>query len=201
MPLGRLPEHLACETDRCRAACRDSLANLLRGIQDRRRWRRSRGDTQGCASLPERTRPVRIRSVAMALPASWISRCVPPCPAMRPTPVSGSENRASSAATIMSQVSASSKPPPTAWPRTAATIGLRARAMRSNSVSQSASTASVAVSLSTSRRSAPTEKKRSVPARTITLTLSSFSASRTAPWRASISSTESGFPRLGTPVI
>lgn len=45
--------------------------------------------------------------------------------------VSGSANRAHSAATIMSHIMASSQPPPIAWPDTAAIVGLRAEAMRS----------------------------------------------------------------------
>ena len=52
------------------------------------------------------------------------SRCMPPAPAARPTRGSGRANVALSDATMMSQASAISKPPPMATPLTAAITGL-----------------------------------------------------------------------------
>ena len=76
-------------------------------------------------------RPVRISSIARALPIARVSRCVPPAPGMTPSRISGWPNVASSPATIMSQVIASSQPPPRANPRTAAMSGRPTAASRS----------------------------------------------------------------------
>ena len=96
------------------------------------------------ATRPERSasaasimRPVRIMSIALALPTARVSRCVPPMPGMTPSLISGWPNFALSAAMMMSHCIASSQPPPSAKPATAATIGLRARAMRSQSPAKS----------------------------------------------------------------
>ena len=75
-------------------------------------------------------RPVRISSIALALPIARVSRCVPPAPGMTPSLISGWPNWASSPATIMSQTIASSQPPPSAKPRTAAMSGVRMAAIR-----------------------------------------------------------------------
>ena len=73
-------------------------------------------------------------AASMSSPVSATSRAresgsrvpsrVPPPPAIRPRLTSGSPNRAVSAATTRSQANASSKPPPTAAPFTAAITGL-----------------------------------------------------------------------------
>ena len=70
-------------------------------------------------------RPVRIMSIAFALPTARGSRCVPPAPGMTPSLISGWPNFAVSAAITMSHSIASSQPPPSAKPATAAMIGLR----------------------------------------------------------------------------
>jgi hypothetical protein len=56
-------------------------------------------------------------------------RCVPPAPGSIASLTSGSAKRADSAASTMSQASASSQPPPNAKPATAAMTGLRTRRM------------------------------------------------------------------------
>ena len=56
---------------------------------------------------------------------------MPPAPGMTPSLISGWPNLAVSAAMMMSHIMASSQPPPSAKPATAATIGLRRSATRS----------------------------------------------------------------------
>ena len=82
-------------------------------------------------------RPVRFRSIAFALPTARVSRCVPPMPGMTPSLISGWPNFALSAAMIMSHIIASSQPPPSAKPATAAITGLRMRATRSQFAAKS----------------------------------------------------------------
>ena len=84
------------------------------------------------ATRPERSassasimRPVRHISMALALPMSRVRRCVPPMPGMTPSLISGWPNLALSAAMMKSHIMASSQPPPSAKPATAAIIGLR----------------------------------------------------------------------------
>ena len=84
------------------------------------------------ASVASIMRPVRHISMALALPTWRISRCVPPEPGMTPSLISGWPNLAVSAAMMMSHIMASSQPPPSAKPATAATTGLRQRATRSH---------------------------------------------------------------------
>ena len=62
-------------------------------------------------------------SIARAFPIARVRRWVPPAPGMTPSRISGWPKLASSAATIMSQAIASSQPPPSAKPRTAAMSG------------------------------------------------------------------------------
>src|SRR6266581_63822 len=58
--------------------------------------------------------PVRTVSMAAYLPAVRGHRCVPPAPGMMPRLISGWPKRAESPAMIMSHISASSHPPPSA---------------------------------------------------------------------------------------
>ena len=66
------------------------------------------------ASSASTSLPVRIMSIALALPTSLVSRCVPPMPGMTPRVISGCPNLALSAAMIRSHIIASSHPPPSA---------------------------------------------------------------------------------------
>ena len=77
------------------------------------------------ASAASIMRPVRHISIAFALPTARVSRCVPPAPGMTPSLISGWPNLALSAARMKSHIIASSQPPPSAKPATAAIIGLR----------------------------------------------------------------------------
>ena len=61
-----------------------------------------------------KSRPVSTYSIARCLPITRASRWVPPPPGMIPRVISGWPKRAVSEATIMSQASASSQPPPSA---------------------------------------------------------------------------------------
>ena len=80
------------------------------------------------ASAAPTNRPVKISSLARLGPISRVSRWVPPAPGMMPSLISGWPSIASSAAIRMSAHSASSQPPPSAYPLIAATTGLRIRA-------------------------------------------------------------------------
>ena len=84
------------------------------------------------ASAASMVRPVRHRSIALDLPTMRVRRWLPPRPGMMPRVISGWPNLAVSAAMMKSQASASSQPPPRAWPATAAMMGFLMRAMRSN---------------------------------------------------------------------
>ena len=68
-------------------------------------------------------RAVRTRSIALALPTARGRRCVPPAPGMMPSLISGWPNFALSAAMTMSHIIATSQPPPSAKPATAAITG------------------------------------------------------------------------------
>ena len=70
-------------------------------------------------------RPVSARSIALLLPTARGRRWVPPAPGMMPSLTSGWPKRALSAAMIRSQAIATSQPPPSAKPATAAITGLR----------------------------------------------------------------------------
>ena len=70
-------------------------------------------------------RPVSAMSMALALPTARGRRCVPPAPGMMPSLISGWPNFALSAAMMKSHIIASSQPPPSAKPLTAAITGLR----------------------------------------------------------------------------
>ena len=108
-------------------------------------------------------RPVRIISIALALPTARVSRCVPPMPGMTPSLISGWPNLALSAAMMMSHIMASSQPPPSAKPATAATTGLRARAASSQSPAKLPIKASLKVLSAISLMSAPAAKAFSLP--------------------------------------
>ena len=93
--------------------------------------RRATTRPQRSASAASIMRPVRHISIAFDLPTKRVRRCVPPAPGMTPSLISGWPNLAVSAAMMKSHIIASSQPPPSAKPATAAMIGLRQRVMRS----------------------------------------------------------------------
>ena len=108
-------------------------------------------------------RPVRQRSIALALPTARVRRCVPPMPGMTPSLISGWPNFALSAAMMRSHCMASSQPPPSAKPATAAITGLRARATRSQFATKSPRNASRNDLSAISLMSAPAAKAFSDP--------------------------------------
>ena len=78
-----------------------------------------------------------VTSVAIVLPTARVSRWVPPEPGMMPRLISGWPNFAVSAARIMSHIIASSQPPPSAKPATAAITGVFTRRMVSHRLMKS----------------------------------------------------------------
>ena len=73
----------------------------------------------------------------MDLPTARVNRCEPPAPGGTPRVISGWPNFAVSAQTIRSHIIASSQPPPSANPATAATTGLRTRRTASHGAMKS----------------------------------------------------------------
>ena len=69
----------------------------------------------------------RIRVDDWSADDAWRGRCDPPAPGITPRLISGWPNRAVSAARMKSHIIASSHPPPSANPATAAMTGLRVR--------------------------------------------------------------------------
>ena len=84
------------------------------------------------ASSAPTKRPVKMSSFAREGPTSRGSRWVPPAPGMMPSRISGWPSLALSPATRRSQHRASSQPPPSAKPVTAAMTGLGMRATAVN---------------------------------------------------------------------
>ena len=74
--------------------------------------------------------PEKISSLALATPTRRGRRWVPEKPGVMPRPTSGWPNLAFSEARMMSQLSASSQPPPRAKPLTAAMVGNSSFSMR-----------------------------------------------------------------------
>ncbi len=96
---------------------------------------RHRRGSRGRSGAPRRRRssPRRARvSIARPFPTSLGSRCVPANPGVSPSFTSGWPNFAVSAASRTVQAMASSQPPPSAKPLTAAMTGLPRCSMRSN---------------------------------------------------------------------
>ena len=74
--------------------------------------------------------PEKISSLALAVPTRRGRRWVPEKPGVMPRPTSGWPNLAFSEARMMSQLMASSQPPPRAKPLTAAMVGISSFSMR-----------------------------------------------------------------------
>ncbi|MNT42282.1 hypothetical protein D3C72_1786990 [compost metagenome] len=83
------------------------------------------------ASIASIMRPVNAMSMAFDLPTARGKRCVPPAPGITPSLISGWPNLAVSDAMMKSHIIASSQPPPSAKPLTAAITGLRMERMAS----------------------------------------------------------------------
>ena len=150
---------------RSRAAPSVSAAGTTRVTKPRR-----------SASAAPTRRPVSTSSIARALPTARARRWVPPAPGMIPRLISGWPKVASSAATSMSQAMASSAPPPSAKPRTAAIVGVATAATRSQPRSPGEAARLAGVCAASSATSAPAAKAR-VPAPVITIAPQDGSAS------------------------
>ncbi|CFR82467.1 Uncharacterised protein [Mycobacterium tuberculosis] len=107
------------------------------------------------ASAASMVRPVRMRSIALALPIARVSRWEPPMPGSTPSFISGCPNFAVSAAISTSHIIASSQPPPSAYPATAAIVGVRTAASLPQVAKKSAVNASANVRSAISLMSAP----------------------------------------------
>ena len=138
------------------------------------------------ASSDPTWRPVRMRSLARLGPTSRVSRWVPPPPGMMPSRISGWPNLARVEANRTSQARASSQPPPSAYPLTAATTmrGMAASASRASTNRPPMRAASTGPPNSVI--SAPAAKMRSPPVTTTAPGGSARSASAAA--RSSVSS-------------
>ena len=77
-----------------------------------------------CAVSASMGSPTNTISFALLIPMARAKRYIPPAPGNTPIFISGTPNRALSDATIKSQASANSHPPPKASPFTAAITGL-----------------------------------------------------------------------------
>ena len=127
------------------------------------------------ASSPETPRPVRIKSSARPWPIMRGRRTVPRSISGTPKRRLNTPNIASRAAMRRSHHNASSSPPATAWPSTAAITGL----LNCNHVGpigpEPFSSSAVLRPSATSRRSAPAQKLPPTPVRTAAQSVSSAS--------------------------
>ena len=78
--------------DRRQSHAGDGLGDLHRLLHQARRRHDARDEPARSASAASIIRPVRIRSIALALPTARVSRCVPPKPGMTPSLISGWPN-------------------------------------------------------------------------------------------------------------
>nr|WP_293768326.1 hypothetical protein [Sporichthya sp.] len=110
-------------------------------------------------------RPENSRSLALAGPTSRGSRWVPPAPGMTPSNISGNPSWAFSAHTRKSAHSASSHPPPNAYPVIAAMtgLGMSATALKQACKRTERFAMSVGEMSTISLMSAPAAKTRSPP--------------------------------------
>ncbi len=130
--------------------------------------------------------PVSTISIALYLPIARVSRWVPPAPGITPRLISGCPNFADSEARMISHVIASSQPPPSANPPTAAMIGFLIFRIRSQRANWSLCSISIADASAISLMSAPAAKTLSLPVRTIQRTSISLSSSSSAVTSSSI---------------
>ena len=101
--------------------------------------------------------------MALALPIARVSRCEPPMPGSTPSLISGWPNFAVSAAISRSHIIASSQPPPSAYPATAAMVGVRVAANLPHGAKKSAAKTSANDSSAISLMSAPAANAFSLP--------------------------------------
>mmetsp|Transcript_12457 Transcript_12457/g.50101 ORF Transcript_12457/g.50101 Transcript_12457/m.50101 type:complete len:241 (-) Transcript_12457:150-872(-) len=141
--------------------------------------------------------PVRHISIALDLPTARTSRCVPPAPGMMPRLISGWPNLALAPATMRSHIIASSQPPPSAKPLTAAMMGFFNLATSPQSPRRSFVYVSGYVRPAISLMSAPAAKAFSEPVRTIAPTAASWSKALAAALTSATSGEESALSAFG----
>ena len=121
---------------------------------------------EASASAAPIIRPVRHISIAFALPIARVNRCDPPMPGVTASLISGWPNFAPSPAIMKSAIIASSHPPPSAKPFTAAIHGLRVAVIRSYPAKKFAPYISANDWLCISLISAPAANAFSLPVKT-----------------------------------
>ncbi len=208
-PMGFSSSATACSTSRsaiCLRCTRDrsgrsepeaSSAARLRATSSRMGLGTTSSTRPSRRALDGRTDlPVRMRSSASAIPISRGSRCVPPAPGMSPSCTSGCPSCVfrSSLATRYVHASATSRPPPSAGPWMAATIGLRfpsssSRAMACCPPLESASASSRVLIRWSICTSAPAMNPSGLPlAKTMEVIAGSSAARRSnsssSPWKS-----------------
>ena len=141
--------------------------------------------------------PVKESSLARAMPIKRGSLWLSPQPGRMPTRACVSANFARLEAMIMSQARASSKPPVTAWPLTAAMMGPSKDAIASTTPLWAPSVIRSASLCPSSLRSKPAQKARPAPVRTATRIAGSAWISRKASVIAARSALESAFIESG----
>src|SRR5262249_20307057 len=154
-----------------------------------------------CASSPDTPRPVRMRSRAWPWPSRRARRMVPP--SMRGTPQRRQKtpNTASRAATRRSHHAASSRPPATAYPSTAASTGLES-SMRDGPIGPSPSSVPRLPRPSdTPFRSAPAQNVPPAPVSTATGEESSASKRRKASASAAAVGPSTAFRTAGRSMV
>jgi len=148
------------------------------------------------ASSALKARPVKNKSIAICLPTTRGSRCVPPAPGIAASVISGWQNFAVAAAMTISHISTNSQPPPAANPLTATITGFEMSGKLETQPMNLPAIASSAVISAISRMSAPAQKCLSADEIRIARTLSVFSKSQSA---TSISWQNSRLSALSTP--
>ena len=118
------------------------------------------------ASAAPIIRPVSDISIALALPMARVRRCDPPMPGVTASLISGCPNFAPSPAMMKSAIIASSHPPPSAKPLTAAIQGLRVAVTRSQPAKKLPPYMSAKPCACISLMSAPAANAFSLPVRT-----------------------------------
>mmetsp|Transcript_18997 Transcript_18997/g.58481 ORF Transcript_18997/g.58481 Transcript_18997/m.58481 type:complete len:261 (-) Transcript_18997:124-906(-) len=141
--------------------------------------------------------PVRHMRMALDLPIARTSRCVPPAPGIVPSRISGWPNLAAAPQIMMSHIMASSQPPPSANPFTAAIVGVRSDATSCHDANMSSAYVAGNVLSFISLMSAPAAKARSEPVRTMQPTDGSASHALVHAFTSAMSGPDSALSAFG----
>ena len=170
---------------------------LLRGGQRLAGRHDAVGEPDRCRLPASTARPVRIMSSARLVPISRGSRTVPPSISGTPQRRQKTPNTAVSSATRRSHHSASSRPPATAYPDTAAMTGLDSRSRLTPIGPSPSGAARLPRSVPMAVRSAPAQKTPPVPCSTATAASGSASKARKAPASAAAAGPSTALRRSG----